>query len=268
MKKLSSLLTIIVLVLSLAACSGTAADVNAQTVELNVFAAASLTGTLNQITENYKAVAPKITVTLTFDSSGTLKTQIAEGADCDVFISAAQKQMNQLDITSDKNTDGLDFILAESRVNLLENKVVLAVPAGNPAGIYSFDDLAGNAVSLIALGNPDVPVGQYAEEILTGMGLWESLQSKITFGSDVKEVTAWLDEHVADCGIVYSTDALTAGLDIAAYAAADMLATPVVYPAAVLKNSKHATAAREFLDYLQSEAGDSVFVAAGFTLPD
>ena len=136
----------------------------ADPVTLNVFAAASMTETLTEIQEMYKEAAPNVTLVFNFDSSGTLKTQIQEGADCDVFISAAQKQMNQLDKDADPevNTDGLDYVLEGTRVNLLENKVVLAVPDGNPKNIESFADLGTDKLSLLALGNEDVPVGQYS----------------------------------------------------------------------------------------------------------
>jgi len=224
-----------------------------------------MTETLTQIAELYKTAAPNVTLTFTFDSSGTLKTQIAEGADCDVFISAAQKQMNELDKASDKNTEGLDFVLSDTRFNLLENQVALVVPKGNPAGIKSFDDVAN--AEKIALGNADVPVGQYSQEIFTNMGVWDALQSKITFGSNVKEVTTWVSEGTVDCGVVYSTDAIAAGLEIVAYAPAGMLKTPVLYPAAAMKVSKNADAAKAFLDYLKSDACAKVFESAGFSIP-
>jgi molybdate transport system substrate-binding protein len=143
-----------------------------------------------------------VTVTPTFDSSGTLKTQIQEGAACDIFISAAQKQMNQLDITAsaDVNTEGLDFVLPDTRTNLLENKVVLVVPEGNPAGIRSFDELKN--AGLIALGNSDVPVGSYSLEILAYLGLdVMALEEpgRITSGTNVKEVTTQVSEGTVDC---------------------------------------------------------------------
>ena len=202
------------------ASSAAASPEAAQSVELIVFAAASLTETLNAIGESYTAEHPEVTFRFNFDSSGTLKTQIQEGADCDLFISAGQKQMNQLDITAsaDVNKDGLDFVDADSRVNLLENKVTLAVPEGNPKGIESFDQLAellkGGEV-LLAMGNSDVPVGQYTLKIFNYYGIDETaVADKLTYGNNVKEVTSQVSEAAADCGIIYATDAFSAGLNV------------------------------------------------------
>ena len=247
------------------AAEGTA---EAEPVTLNVFAAASMTETLTEIQEMYKDVAPNVTLVFNFDSSGTLKTQIQEGADCDLFISAAQKQMNQLDKDADPevNTEGLDYVLEGTRVNLLENKVVLAVPDGNPKNIESFEDLGTGKLSLLALGNEDVPVGQYSTEILTNLGILDSLEaeSKITYGSNVKEVTTQVSEAAADAGIIYATDAFSAGLTVVDQAEGD-LCKQVIYPAAVLNISKNPEAAKEFLAYLQTDTCMQVFEAVGFT---
>lgn len=244
------------------------AETDAEPVTLNVFAAASMTETLTEIQEMYKEVAPNVTLVFNFDSSGTLKTQIQEGADCDVFISAAQKQMNQLDKDADPevNTEGLDYVLEGTRVNLLENKVVLAVPDGNPKGIESFEDLGTDKLSLLALGNEDVPVGQYSTEILTNLGILDSLEAegKITYGSNVKEVTTQVSEAAADAGIIYATDAFSAGLTVVDQAGAD-LCKQVIYPAAVLNISQNQEAAEAFLDYLKTDDCMSVFEAVGFT---
>lgn len=234
-------------------------------VELVVFAAASMTETLTEIADLYKEVAPNVTLVFNFDSSGTLKTQIEEGAACDVFISAAQKQMNQLDAASDTDA-GLNFVLQGTRVNLLENKVVLVVPEGNPAGVESFEDVPTDKVSMIALGNSDVPVGQYSEEVFTNMGVWEDLQNKITFGSNVKEVTTWVSEGAVDCGVVYGTDAYSAGLEIIATAPDELLNNRVIYPAAVLNTTKHEAEAKAFLDFLQSAECSAVFEKVGFAI--
>lgn len=247
----------------------TAAEETAEAdpVTLNVFAAASMTETLTEIQEMYKEVAPNVTLVFNFDSSGTLKTQIQEGADCDVFISAAQKQMNQLDKDADPevNTDGLDYVLEGTRMNLLENKVVLAVPDGNPKNIESFADLGTDKLSLLALGNEDVPVGQYSTEILTNLGILDSLEAtgKITYGSNVKEVTTQVSEAAADAGIIYATDAFSAKLTVVDQAGSD-LCKQVIYPAAVLKVSKNQEAAKEFLAYLQTDTCMKVFEAVGF----
>ena len=247
----------------------TAAEETAEAdpVTLNVFAAASMTETLTEIQEMYKEVAPNVTLVFNFDSSGTLKTQIQEGADCDVFISAAQKQMNQLDKDADPevNTDGLDYVLEGTRMNLLENKVVLVVPDGNPKNIESFADLGTDKLSLLALGNEDVPVGQYSNEILTNLGILDSLEAagKITYGSNVKEVTTQVSEAAADAGIIYATDAFSAKLTVVDQAGSD-LCKQVIYPAAVLNVSKNQEAAKEFLAYLQTDTCMKVFEAVGF----
>ena len=243
-------------------------------VELIVFAAASMTETLNQIAEDYKSVDPNVTLTFNFASSGDLLTQIKEGADCDVFISAAPKQMNALDGSlkddTDKNPDGLDELLGGTRIDLLENKVTLAVPEGNPKGVQSFDDLADKLKSgdvLLAIGNSDVPVGQYTQKIFAHYGLDEAALASsgvLTYGSNVKEVTTQVSEGAVDCGIIYATDAFSAGLDTVDEATADMCGQ-VIYPAAVLKNSTHADEAKAFLDYLTTDEAGRVFESVGFT---
>ena len=289
MKRLVSLLLALSLVLALTACGSKAdgaADAAAGSqprdsapveesagdpVELIVFAAASMTETLTEIAELYKAAAPEVTVTYNFDSSGKLLTQIKEGADCDLFISAAPTQMNALDGSligdTEKNPDGLDLIVTDSRVNLLENKVTLAVPEGNPKGIESFDQLAellkGGEV-LLAMGNSDVPVGQYTLKVFNYYGIDETaVADKLTYGNNVKEVTSQVSEGAVDCGIIYATDACSAGLTVVDSATAEMCGQ-VIYPAAVLKGDKE-DAARAFLAYLQTDAAMTVFESVGFS---
>ena len=255
---------------SSAAASSEAAS--GESVELIVFAAASLTETLNAIAETYSAENPGVTFSFNFDSSGTLKTQIQEGADCDLFISAGQKQMNQLDSTAsaEVNTEGLDFVDAESRVDLLENKVVLCVPEGSDKGIDSFDSLAEHLKAediLFCMGNSDVPVGQYTQKILAYYDLDEAALAAagvITYGSNVKEVTTQISEGSVDAGVVYCTDAYSAGLTPVDEATAEMCGQ-VIYPAAVMKNALHAEAAKEFLAYLRTDKAASVFESVGFT---
>ena len=282
MKKLVSLLLALSLVLALTACGqkDTVPDTTqtddpqteqAEPVELIVFAAASMKETMTQIAEMYKSVAPEVTVTYNFDSSGKLLTQIKEGADCDLFISAAPTQMNAMDGSligdTEKNPDGLDLIVTDSRVNLLENKVTLAVPEGNPKGIESFDQLAellkGGDV-MLAIGNSDVPVGQYTLKIFNYYGIDETaVADKLTYGNNVKEVTTQVSEGSVDCGIVYCTDAFSAGLTVIDGASKDMCGQ-VIYPAAVLKGDKE-DATRAFLAYLQTDAAMAVFESVGFS---
>lgn len=254
------------------AASASQAETGGEPVELTVFAAASLTETLNQIAEDCKTVAPNVTLTFNFDSSGTLKTQIQEGAVCDVFLSAGQKQMDQLDKTADTsvNTEGLDFVAEGTRVNLLENKVALCVAEGSDAAIASFDDLAkaleGSDI-LMAMGNSDVPVGQYTQQILAYYELDEEALAnagKITYGSNVKEVTTQITEGSVDCGVVYCTDAFSAGITPVDYATEEMCGQ-VIYPAAVLNVSQHSEEAQAFLDYLQTGAAMQVFEEVGFS---
>lgn len=242
--------------------SASAASESSEEAELVIFAAASMTETLEQIKTAYEADNPGIRLVFTFDSSGTLKTQIEEGAYCDLFVSAAQKQMDQL--------AELDLIDVSTRVDLLENKVTLVVPKDNPAGLQSFDDLAEQLKRgeiLLAMGNSDVPVGQYTEKILAFYGLSASElaeQGLITYGSNVKEVVTQVREESVKAGVVYATDAASAGLTVVDTAEKEMCGQ-VIYPAAVLKDSRNAEAAKAFLAYLQEDAAMKIFASVGFS---
>lgn len=255
----------------LASCGGQNGAEHGKTM-LTVFAAASMTETMNEIAKAYQQEHPDVEIVYNFDSSGTLKHQIQNGAACDVFISAAQKQMDQLDASKDEraNPERLDFVLPGTRIDLLENKVVLATPEGNPKQIASFDDMAqkleDGSIRLV-MGNSDVPVGQYTQKILAYYGLDEQAiteQDRITYGSNVKEVTTQVKEGSADCGVIYGTDAYSAGLKPVGEATKDMCGQ-VVYPAAVLKTSAHQDAAKAFLTYLQGEKAMAVFEDVGFS---
>lgn len=269
MKKLLTLVMALAMALALCACGG---DGAAEDMELTVFAAASMEETLTEIGDMYMAENEGVTVVFNFDSSGTLKTQIQEGAVCDVFISAGQTQMDQLDITADAsvNTEGLDFVLEGSRFDLLENKVALVVPEGNPAGIESFEDMRDGLESgtiMLAMGNSDVPVGQYTQKIFDYYGLDEAALAEsgcITYGTNVKEVATQVAEATVDCGVIYATDAFSENLTVVDTATAEMCGQ-VIYPAAVLNISEHQEQAQDFLDFVVSDAGREVLESVGFT---
>lgn len=260
------------IVMVTAGCGSAPKEEGAQKTELTVFAAASMTETMEEIAAEYEKAHPDITITFNFDSSGTLKQQIQNGAACDIFISAAPKQMNQLDKAAGEkeNPEGLDAVMTETRVNLLENKVVLAVPEGNPKHVTGFDDMAGKLADgsiRLAMGNSDVPAGQYTQRILAFYGIDERAAAErgcITYGSNVKEVTTHVAEGSADCGVIYGTDAYSAGLEPVDEATAEMCGQ-VIYPAAVMKASAHPEEAKAFLDYLKGDEAMTVFKGIGFS---
>ena len=288
MKRIAALSLLLALTLSLAACGGGNAGTadtpaansttpaaettapQAEPVEVVVFAAASLEATLTEIADLYKEVAPEVTLTFNFDSSGTLRTQIIEGAVCDLFISAGQSQMN--DLEAGQNDTGADFVYADTRIDFVENKVVLAVPDNNPKDIQTFSDLATDKLSLLCIGNDDVPVGSYSLEILDTLGIdIAQLESdgKVTYASNVTEVANQVKEGAVDCGIIYATDAYTYELTVVDQATADMC-SQVIYPAAVMKSSSGEAAeaaAQAFLDYLHTdESAIAVLEGVGFTV--
>ena len=240
--------------------------------EIVVFAAASMTETLTELGQRWEAAHPGVKVVFNFESSGKLMDQIAAGADCDLFISAAPKQMNALDVTQDaeKNPDKQDFIDPATRLDLLENKVALAVPDGNPKNVNSYDDLVKGLQEgslLLAMGGEGVPVGQYTQKIFAHFGLDEAALAEagvLSYGENVKAVTTQVSEGLADCGVIYQTDAYSAKLTVVDTATEEMCGQ-VIYPAAVLKNAKNDEAAMAFLEYLQTAEAGEVFEAVGFT---
>jgi molybdate transport system substrate-binding protein len=253
MRKLFSVLLIAVL-----SCAALFAGGNKESkseLSLNVFAAASLTEALTEIAELYKKTAPNVKIYFNFDSSGTLQTQIENGADADLFLSAGQRQMNALSGS---------FINDETRKNLLVNKVVLIVPENSTKGISSFQDVMTAKVSLVALGNASVPVGQYSQEIFEFLKGWTIVSAKASLGSNVKEVLSQVESASVDCGVVYATDAATAKNVKVAASAPEGSHQPVVYPVAVVKNSKNPDTAQAFLNFLALPEATSVFAKIGF----
>lgn len=223
-----------------------------------VAAAASLKNAYeDELIPMFEEQYPGVTVEGTYDSSGKLQTQIEEGLEADVFMSAATKQMKALD------EEGM--IASDTIVNLLENEIVLIVPTGSDSKIDSFEKI-GDAAS-IALGDPEsVPAGQYAKEALTNLNVWDSIQDKVSFGTNVTEVLNQVAAASADAGIVYATDAASKAdqVTVVAEAPEGSLEKKVIYPVAVVKATAHEDAAKAFVDFLQTPEAIAVFESYGF----
>lgn len=225
--------------------------------ELTVLAAASMTDAMQEIGEAYQETHENIEITYQFDSSGTLKTQIEEGAPADIFISAATKQMDEL-------VQG-ELVAKDSVFPWLENKVVLIVPKDSEDGPDSFEDAAEEEVPMIAIGNEDVPVGQYTQTIYQNLGLWEDIQAKANLASNVRQVLDWVATGNAPCGVVYATDAQIEKNVKVVCEAPKGSCDPVIYPAGMVSASKEKEASAEFLEYLKTEEVSKILEAYGFT---
>lgn len=232
---------------------------SAEEIDLYVLAAASLTDVLTELQEMYAQEQPEVTLLFNFDSSGTLKTQIEEGATADVFFSAAEKQMNELDEAGLMHADSIEKIL--------ENKVVLIKPAGSDLAITSFEQAAtDDSVAMVAIGNSDVPVGQYTETIFTNLNLWDEIQAKANLGNNVRQVLDWVSTGNVDCGVVYATDAATDdGVEVIAEAP-EGTSDRVIYPAGVVAASEYPQQAADFLAFMQTPTALAVFEKYGFTV--
>ncbi len=228
-------------------------------VTLNVFAASSLTDALNEVDDLYMAKHTNVTITPNFNSSGTLQTQIENGGPCDVFLSAAAKQMDNL------QNGGL--ILEDTRKDLLNNKVVLIVPNDSTLGLTDFNGLTGANVSKIAIGDPaSVPAGSYAKKAFDQLGIYSQVQSKLVLCTNVKQVLTYVENGDVDAGIVYSTDYLiSTKVKKVADGPAEVNAT-IVYPVAVIKASENQNAAKKYEDFLFSNEAGQVFEDYGFVL--
>lgn len=238
-------------------CGAEKANAPAPTVELHIAAAASLTDAMKDLAEIYQQEHPEVKLTFNFGSSGALQQAIENGGETDLFFSAAKKQMDALE-KSDNLEEG-------TRKDLLENAIVLIIPQEGCPSLNNFNDLNRSELKHIALGEPKgVPVGQYTEEILSHLGLWEQVQKKAVYGSDVRQVLAWVAAGEADCGIVYATDAAIEPKVKVVAQAPQGSHTPIIYPAAVIKSSKHIDEARTFLRFAESEKAKNIFAKYGF----
>lgn len=225
-------------------------------VDLTISVAASLKDVMKEIKEVYQKENPNITLTFNFGSSGSLQKQIEQGAEVDVFISAATKQMDELE---DKG-----LIIEDTRRDFLENKIVLIVPLDS-SGINNFNDLLQDKVKKIGIGEPkSVPAGQYSEQVLTNLDIIDSLKSKFVYAKDVKEVLLWVETGNVDAGMVYETDAKVSDKVKVVARAPEGSHKPVYYPAAVIKESKNREAAKDFVNFLYSSKAKPIFEKYGF----
>ena len=225
--------------------------------EVYIIAAASMTDAIKEIGANYEKEHPNVKLTYNFGSSGALQTQIEQGAPADVFISAAQKQMNALD------EKGL--IDKFTRKDLLENKVVLIVPKDSELSLNNFADVATDKVNKIALGEPKaVPVGQYSEEIFSNLKILDAMKQKAVYASDVRQVLGWVETGEVDCGIVYATDAAISDKVKVLMEAPENTHKPVVYPIAMVNSSKNPDVAKDFIVYLSQDAQKNILAKYGF----
>ena len=239
--------------------SGCSNSNSQNTVSITVSAAASLTDALKEVNTAYMQKNVNVTVLTNFASSGTLQTQIENGAPVDVFISASPTQMD--------NLQKKDLLVNDTRTNLLGNKIVVVVPSGSTLGITSFSDLASDKVTKIAVGDPkSVPAGTYAVQAFAELGISANVEPKEVLAGDVRAVLTYVQGNNVDAGIVYLTDALsTLKVDVVASGPTDINAK-IVYPAAVIKASKNQAAARNYLDFLSSDAAKTVFGKYGFNV--
>lgn len=224
---------------------------------ITVSAAISLKDALDEMGKSYERSHPDFRITFNYAGSGTLQHQIEQGAPVDIFVSAAERQMDAL------QSEGL--IVAETRRNLAINKLVLIVPSDSHE-VRNFQDLARSSVKIIALGEPTtVPAGFYARQTLTHLGLFSAIEKKFVYAKDVRQVLVFVETGNADAGLVYQTDARISSRVRVAAVAPDSSHDPIVYPAAVVKSTKHADAAQAFLDFMASSPARLIFEKYGFT---
>jgi molybdate transport system substrate-binding protein len=262
----TKILTFVALVwvvsMAIAGCGGakqTPPAAQQQSIELTVSAAASLKDALGEIQKNYQAKNPHVKLLYNFGASGSLQKQIEQGAPADIFISAAPKQMNEL--------EGKNLINKTTRKNFVENKLVVVVPKDSKSNITKFEDLTQNAVQKVALGETaSVPAGQYANEVLNKLGIWDKIKDKIVFAKDVRSVLAYTETGNVEAGVVYKTDAVSSDKVRVVATAPEGSHKPIVYPIAVLSGTKQQKAAEDFIAYLFSTESKAVLEKNGFTM--
>jgi len=259
--KVLSFILASLIIFSITGCTQTvntspSSDKETSSVTLTISAAASLTETMEELKTLYEKDYPNVNIIYNFGSSGSLQNQIEQGAEVDIFLSAAQKQMD--------NLENKGLILEGSRINLLENSVVLITPK-DVTNITSFNDIIGDNIERLALGEPkSVPAGEYAEEVFKNLGILDKIKSKSIYAKDVKEVLAWVETGNADAGVVYETDAKSSNKVTIVAKASSNSHEPILYPAAIIKSSKNIDAAKDFMKFLRSDEAKKVYEKYGF----
>lgn len=257
------LISVLLVTLLVAGCGGgakqAAQNSAAQPVELNISAAISLKDALTEIQTNYQKNNPNIKLVFNLGASGSLQKQIEQGAPADIFISAAPKQMNDLEANN--------LINKATRKNLVENKLVVAIPKESKLNITTYEDLTQDVVQHVAVGETNsVPAGQYAQQVLQKLGIWEKVKDKVVYAKDVRTVLAYTETGNAEVGIVYKTDAVSSQkVKVVAMAPEDSH-QPIVYPIAIVNGTKQQKAAEDFIAYLFSTESKAVFEKNGFVM--
>lgn len=232
----------------------------AETVELTLSAAASLTDALKDIQKIYESKKPNVRLNFNFGASGALQRQIEQGAPADLFLSASSKNMKAL-VDQQLIDPGKQQIL-------LHNELVVVIPADGKTAMENITDLTKDEINKVAIGIPEsVPAGSYAKEALMNARLWEAVQSKTVQGKDVRQVLQYVETGNADAGFVYKTDALTSRKVKIAFAADPRTYSPIAYPVGIVKATKHMQEAEDFYAYLQSKEALDIFVKYGFSVP-
>ncbi|WP_342424333.1 molybdate ABC transporter substrate-binding protein [Paenibacillus sp. FSL E2-0178] len=255
-KKLRLVLVAGLVAAGLSAAPGEQAQA-AKKTEIIISAAASLQDSLDKIAVTYEKQHPGIDLVFNYGASGTLQKQIEQGAPADLFFSAGDKQMTAL----------VDGGLISDNTELLKNQLVLVVPSDSKTSITTITQLTDKAFKKVAVGQPEsVPAGQYAQQSLTAKKVWDTLQSKLVFAKDVRQVLSYVETGNADAGFVYKTDALTSNKVKIALTVGGHVHKAINYPVGIVKESSHQAEAKAFYDYVQTTAADAVFTSYGFQL--
>lgn len=260
-KSLWLLIGLLAVALLAAGCGGKkeAPPQAAQPVELNISAAVSLKDALTEIQKNYQVKKPNVTLVYNLGASGSLQKQIEQGAPADIFISAAPKQMDDL--------EAKNLVNKSTRKNLVENKLVLVAPQNSTLGLNKFEDISKAGVQKFSMGETaTVPAGQYGQQVLQKLNLWDGVKDKVVFAKDVRTVLAYVETGNVEAGIVYKTDAASSAKVKIAATAPEGTHQPILYPAAILSGAKQPKAAEEFMAYLAGPEAGQIFEKYGFSI--